>query len=105
MHNAPYTPVWGASLFHLQRVSDLFPHLFIVFTGQHIIQGMLCLLAAYTSQRPGRVTAYQRLVIAESVYERRYRQWIAAIAKRYAYIAQQSPPFRASNVTLAEAFP
>src|SRR5258708_35479658 len=99
MHNAPYTPVWGASLFHLQRVSNLFPHLFIVFTGQHIIQGMLCLLAAYTSQRPGRVTAYQRLVIAESVDERRYRQLIARISKPYAYIAPQSAPFPAHNWT------
>src|SRR5215469_98001 len=49
--------------------------------------------------------AYQRLVIVESVDERRYRQWIAAVAKRYANIAQQPAPFRTSNGTRAEAFP
>src|SRR5215472_1005764 len=48
--------------------------------------------------------AYQRLIVAEGIDERRNSQWIVTVAKGYAYIAQQSASFRASNRTRAESF-
>src|SRR5205085_177117 len=86
-----------------QRTAYLLPHLRVVFTWQGVLKCARCLGAPDAAQRPGGMTAHQRLRVVQRAGQGGYRLRVADVAQRHAYVAQQPAPLRAPDGAMPEA--